>query len=67
MKSLEFNAKAETVTDTARIADFLNFRLQNHPLMVGLMMKMHGLPMHPNRAQVDRLAKILAMVIVHPG
>lgn len=66
VKSLEFNAKAETVTDTARIADFLNFRLQNHPLMVGLMMKLHGLPMRPSRSQLDELTKILAMVIVHP-
>ncbi len=62
----EFDAVAEPVTDLSRSADFLEYRLRRHPLMIGLMMKLHHLPMRPSRLQLEQLASRLAMVILHP-
>ena len=61
-------ATAEVVTDPARFADFLEVRLQRHPLMIGLIMqKAHGLPRRPSRAQLEELAKSEVFVILHPN
>jgi deazaflavin-dependent oxidoreductase (nitroreductase family) len=61
-----FHALAEAVTDPERVADFLAFRLKHRPLMIGLMMKMHHLPMRPGREQLLELGKTTALVILHP-
>jgi deazaflavin-dependent oxidoreductase (nitroreductase family) len=61
-----FKALAEPVTDPERVANFLAYRLRRHPLMIGLMMKMHHLPMRPNREQLLELGKATALVILHP-
>jgi len=67
VKNRRFRGTAETVTDPARIADFLEVRLQRHPFMVGLLMqKAHGLPKHPSREQLLELAASEAMVIIQP-
>jgi deazaflavin-dependent oxidoreductase (nitroreductase family) len=66
VKSKQFHGRAEAVTDPARIADFLEYRLQVHPHMVGQMMKMHGLPRRPSRGQLEELANILALVVIQP-
>ena len=62
-----FQGTAEVVTDPSKFADFLEVRLERHPLMVGLMMeKAHGLPRRPSREQLEEMAKTEAFVIVHP-
>ena len=61
-----FKALAEAVTDSERIADFLAYRLKRHPLMIGLMMKLHRLPMRPSQAQLLELGKTTALVIFRP-
>jgi deazaflavin-dependent oxidoreductase (nitroreductase family) len=62
-----FHATAETIEDPVRIADFLEIRLRRHPFMIGLLMeKIHGLPKHPDRKQLEELAVSEAMVIIHP-
>ena len=67
VKNRRFRGVAETVTDPARIADFLEVRLQRHPRMMGLLMqKAHGLPKHPSREQLEKLAASEAMVIITP-
>jgi len=50
-----FTALAEPITDPARVADFLELRLQRHPVMIRVMLLMHGL-FQPNRANIERLA-----------
>ena len=61
-------ATAEVITDPCRFADFLEVRLQRHPLMIGLIMqKAHGLPRRPSRAQLEELAKSEVCVILHPN
>jgi deazaflavin-dependent oxidoreductase (nitroreductase family) len=62
-----FQSVAEVVTDPARFADFVEVRLQRHPLIVGLIMeKAHGLPRHPSHEQLEELGKSEAVVILHP-
>ncbi len=62
-----FHGTAEVVTDPSKFADFLEVRLERHPLMVGLIMeRAHGLPRRPSREQLEGLAKEDAFVIIHP-
>lgn len=67
VKSLDFQGKAEVVTDPARFADFVEIRLQRHPVIVGtIMQKAHGLPKQPKREQLEALAENEALVIITP-
>ena len=67
VKSREFNGIAQPVTDVARIADFLELRLERHPRMVGAILASEGLPRKPSRADIEEYARRLAMVIVRPA
>lgn len=63
----QFQGIAEVVTDASRFADFVEIRLQRHPRMIGLIMeKVHGLPGHPSREQLEKLGSTEAFVILHP-
>ena len=63
-----FQGTAEVITDPSKFADFMEVRLERHPLMIGLIMqKAHGLPRHPSREQLEKLAEKEALVIVHPA
>ena len=63
----QFQGVAEVVTDPSKFADFLEVRLQRHPLMVGLIMeKAHGFPRHPSREQLEELGRTEVFVILHP-
>ena len=62
-----FKGIAEVITDQSRFADLMEVRLARHPHMIGLIMeKAHGLPRHPNREQLEKLAEKETLVIVHP-
>ena len=61
-----FDGWAEPVTDPAQVVAFLKYRFKRHPFMMGLMMKMHKLPMRPSDSQLEILAGSLAIVILHP-
>jgi deazaflavin-dependent oxidoreductase (nitroreductase family) len=68
VKSLNFQGKAEVVTDPKRFADFVEIRLQRHPVIVGMIMqKAHGLPKQPKREQLEALAENEALVIITPA
>ncbi len=62
----EFDCQAEAVTDPGRILEYLKYRFQHHPLMMGLMMRIHRLPMRPSDSQLLSLAKNLGIVILRP-
>jgi len=67
VKSDSFQGHAEIVTDPSRFADFIEVRLERHPLMIGLIMqKVHGLPKEPSREQLEKLAEKEVFVIVTP-
>ena len=64
----KFECLAEPVTDPERVADFLEYRLNRHPLMIGLILKFaHKLPMRPSRSQFLELGKSTALVILRPS
>ena len=65
---IAFDCVAEPVTEAERVADFLEYRLRRHPLMIGLILKLaHKLPMHPSRAQLLELSKSTPLVILCPS
>jgi deazaflavin-dependent oxidoreductase (nitroreductase family) len=66
IKSKHFKGQAETVTDPAKIADFLEYRLVKHPRMLATIMRIEGLPYNPTRQQLETYATNRAMVIIHP-
>jgi deazaflavin-dependent oxidoreductase (nitroreductase family) len=53
---------AEPITDSTRIADFLELRLKRHPLMIRLMLLSHGL-FRTDRAHLERLADLAVVAI----
>ncbi len=61
-----YMATAEPITDSGRIADFLELRLRRHPHMIGMMMLLEGLPRHPSRTELEQAAQRLALVALHP-
>jgi deazaflavin-dependent oxidoreductase (nitroreductase family) len=61
-----FKALAEPVTNAEKVADFLAYRLKHRPVMIGLMMRMHKLPMKPSRDQLLELGRATAVVVLHP-
>ena len=67
VKSLNFQGRAEVVTNPARFADFVEIRLQRHPFVVGtIMQKAHDLPKQPSREQLEALAENEVLVIIEP-
>jgi deazaflavin-dependent oxidoreductase (nitroreductase family) len=66
-RAKEFDADAETVIDPGRIADFLGLRLRRSPLMVRLIMHLvDHLPLRYTRADLEKIAREKALVILHP-
>jgi deazaflavin-dependent oxidoreductase (nitroreductase family) len=66
VRNRKFRGKAETVTDPARIADFLALRRQRHPRMVGAMMRAVGLSARPTRVELEAYAANRPMVVIQP-
>jgi len=66
VKSRQFEGIAEPVTDQKRIADFLAYRLNKHPRMVGFIMRREGVSRNPSRAELENHAARKAMVIIKP-
>jgi deazaflavin-dependent oxidoreductase (nitroreductase family) len=62
----QFPAQAEAVTDPARIADFLALRLERHPRMVGLIMRLEGFPLRYTRLDLEQFAAGKALAVLHP-
>ncbi len=61
----ESDGIAELVTDPARIADFLELRLKMHPLFIGVLLRLEGLPIHWKRIDMERIASTKVLVILH--
>ncbi len=67
MGARTFEARAETVTDPCRIADFLELRLKRHPKMIAAILRAEGLPDPPSRRDLEAYATRSAMVIIRPN
>jgi deazaflavin-dependent oxidoreductase (nitroreductase family) len=64
VKGKKFKACAETITDPAKIADFFEIRLKRHPIMIGLLMRLEGLPLCYNREDLERFAARKALAVI---
>lgn len=65
-KEKHFHALAEAVTEPVRVADFLAERLKRHPWMIGLLMRLEGMPLRYNRQDLENFAAGKALVIITP-
>ncbi|HEY42371.1 MAG TPA: nitroreductase family deazaflavin-dependent oxidoreductase [Anaerolineae bacterium] len=66
VKSHRFVGSAEAVADVERVADFLEIRLARNPRMIGVLFRFTGLPVKPDRIQLEQYAAKRAMVMIHP-
>jgi deazaflavin-dependent oxidoreductase (nitroreductase family) len=66
IRQRRFQGLAEGVTDAGRIADFLETRRRRHPIFIGLVMRLEGLPLRYTRADLERFAAGKALAIVRP-
>ena len=57
-----FAARAEPLRSTEQVLEFLRLRLRRHPIMMRLMLLVHGLPPWSADRQLCRLAGRLAVV-----
>lgn len=65
LRGRALDAVAEPVTDPARIADFLQYRLRTRPVMVRLIMTVtERLPLRYSRADLERIAAGKALVVL---
>ncbi len=62
-----FLGSAETITDSGAIADFLQLRLERHPLMIGTMLWAAGVGRRPSRIRLEEYGRSLALVTVEPS
>ena len=61
-----FEGRAECTTDTARITDLLELRLERHPRLVGRILEAAGLPRSPSREELEEYSRDLEMVVITP-
>ncbi len=66
MAKREFDAIAEPVTETGRVADFIAVRVKRHPVLLRIIMFIaDGLPPNFTRPQLERYCANRVMVILH--
>ena len=66
VRSRKFTGIGEPVTDTSRIADFLEYRLRKNPRMIGFIMSREGVSKDPSREELEKHATRKAMVVIKP-
>jgi deazaflavin-dependent oxidoreductase (nitroreductase family) len=64
IRARRFEGTAEIVTSPARIADFLQLRLERRPRMMGAMLRAEGLLPDPTRADLEALAARIVVVAI---
>jgi deazaflavin-dependent oxidoreductase (nitroreductase family) len=57
-----FSTIARPITHPGQIADFLTLRLIRHPLFMGVMLRLEGLPTRYSRRDLEKFAERLAVV-----
>lgn len=62
----KINGLAEVITDPLKIADFLEVRLERHPVMVKAIMRREGFPRDYTRADIDEYSRERVIVIIRP-
>jgi deazaflavin-dependent oxidoreductase (nitroreductase family) len=62
---MRFSTVAERMIDPDQIADFLELRLKRHPIFMGVMLRLEGLPRNYTRTELEKFSKRLAVVAFH--
>jgi deazaflavin-dependent oxidoreductase (nitroreductase family) len=66
VKGETFNGRAEVSTIPEDVADFIQYRLNKHPRMIGAIMKLDGFKSKPTREELIEYSKNLALVRITP-
>lgn len=62
----KFKGIAEASTDIEQLVEFIQYRLERNPHMLGAILKAHGIPAKPTREQLAEYSKDRALVIIRP-
>ena len=62
----KFKGTAEASTDIDQLVDFIQYRLERNPRMLGAILKAHGIPAKPTREQLAEYSKNRTMVVIRP-
>jgi deazaflavin-dependent oxidoreductase (nitroreductase family) len=59
-----FKGEARAITDVKEVADFLQYRLERRPRMIGAIMRAEGLPRKHTRVELEKFAAEKAVVAI---
>jgi deazaflavin-dependent oxidoreductase (nitroreductase family) len=62
----KFKGVVEASTDIGRLVEFIQYRLERNPRILGAILKMHGMPAKPSREQLAEYSKGRALVVIRP-
>jgi deazaflavin-dependent oxidoreductase (nitroreductase family) len=62
VKNDTFTGQAEVITDVNKVADYIEYRLKQRPLMIGMILRLDGFKSRPNREELIEYAKNVAVV-----
>jgi deazaflavin-dependent oxidoreductase (nitroreductase family) len=63
----KFDGVARAITSPEEVADLLALRLKRHPLMIGLLMRLEGLPLRFKRSDLEHFATGKAFIEIIPS
>lgn len=66
VRDQQITGEASVITAPAAIADFISYRLAQHPRMLGMIMRMDGLSTQPTRAELETYASGRALIAIRP-
>ena len=66
VKNMCFTGTAEVISEPEIVADFIQYRLDKHPRLIGLIMKLDGFKAAPTREELLEYSKNLALVRITP-
>jgi hypothetical protein len=64
VREKSFSTIAQPMTNSTEITNFLELRLSRHPLFMGVMLRLEGLPRKYSRSDLENFSKRLAIVIL---
>jgi len=67
VKNQEFKGTAVVFTDPEELADFIEYRLEKRPRLIGMIMRMDGFSSNPTRADLVDYCRSLALVRITPN
>ncbi|MGD2027991.1 MAG: nitroreductase/quinone reductase family protein [Anaerolineales bacterium] len=66
VKNRCFKGTAEVVSEPEAVADFIQYRLEKHPRLIGVIMTLDGFKAAPTREEMLEYSKNLALVRITP-